>query len=141
MRSHTVNLQGDEITYFLFFESAFVADLRSLVSRQASRFVIEAIEPCRVNLLSRSALEQLYAHHPASLAIYAAIVEAAYIEVDRRMESLLLQSAAERYRHFLARYAPQAARIPQYILASWLGIKPESLSRIRRKLGLNSFEK
>ncbi len=136
MRSYSVNGKGDEFTYFLFFESSFVTDYRSLVTGEPSRFSIEALEPCRLEVLALRSLNAILERYPEGLKIVRALDEAAYVELDRRTESLLLESAADRYRRFLSEYAEQAGRIPQYVLASWLGIKPESLSRIRRKLGL-----
>jgi CRP-like cAMP-binding protein len=136
MRSHSTNEKGDEFTYFLFFESSFVTDYRSLVTREPSRFSIEAMEHCRLEVLRHRSLNAMLERYPEGLKIVRALDEAAYVELDRRTESLLFDSAADRYRRFLSEYSEQAGRVPQYVLASWLGIKPESLSRIRRKLGL-----
>jgi len=138
MRSISADEGGDEFTFFLFFEGSFVSDLRSLLSGEPSRFAIEALEPCRLETLPYRKLQLFLDGHPAAQGAFRALLETAYVELDRRAESLLLESAVDRYLGFLRRYGNQATRIPQHVVASWLGIKPESLSRIRRRLGRTS---
>jgi CRP/FNR family transcriptional regulator, anaerobic regulatory protein len=136
MRSSALTPSGDEITYFLFFEESFVGDFRSLVTGETSRFSIQAMEPSVADVFSGKKLFELMASYPALQEIVRVFVQESYIQLDKRMESLFIDSVEDRYRQFLKNFGHTAKRVPQYIQASYLGVKPESLSRIRRRLGM-----
>lgn len=133
-RSWAVTSQGDEISYFLFFEGSWVCDLRSYAESRPGRFNFEAMEDLEVASLDRAALDRLLLRHAGLARCVFALSLESYAQLDRRMESFMFQPPAERYLAFMAQYRDQAGRIPQYILASYLGVKPESLSRIKKRL-------
>ena len=60
------------------------------------------------------------------------LIQSRYIALQERVTAALRESAAEKYAHFLRKYPTLAQRLPQHLIASYLGVKPESLSRVRR---------
>jgi CRP-like cAMP-binding protein len=125
--------KGRDVTFQFFFEGDFVSSLESYRARTPSRFSLEAIEDAVVVRLGRAALEAdaSRARVGAFLSEYLPRRLEAYM---RRVESLITESALERYVR-LRRESPElVARVRQRYLASYLGVTPVSLSRLRRQL-------
>jgi len=61
-------------------------------------------------------------------------MQSRYVVLQARVNAALSQTAAEKYQHFLRKYPTIVQRVPQHVIASYLGLTPESLSRVRRQL-------
>jgi len=136
VRSCTINDRQQEITYFLFFEGGLVTDYRSLITGEESRFDFKALENCVGDWVRGQDLFVLVNRHPELLQAAMRFSQQAYVTLDRRTESLMLDSPEARYRCFLTEFGDRAARVPHHVLSTWLGVRPESLSRIRKRIGL-----
>jgi CRP-like cAMP-binding protein len=137
IRSYTINDRHQEVTYFLFFEGALVVDYRSLITGEASRFDFEVMQDAQGEWVSARNLTVLVARFPELQKAARLFSDQAYIALDRRAESLLLDSPEARYLRFIEEFGDQVDRIPQHVLSTWLGVRPESLSRIRKRLKLH----
>jgi CRP-like cAMP-binding protein len=120
-----------EITESFEFENAFVARAESLFSGEPSRKAIEAIEDSEVVAINTVKLFDLYDQHRYIERLFRKLIEKAYIKTVNRIESLQFHTAAERYAQLLSEHPDVLLRVPLKMIASYLGITPESLSRIR----------
>ncbi len=137
IRSFTINDRQQEVTYFLFFEGALVVDYRSLITGEVSRFDFEVLHDAQGEWVSARAIAVLVARYPEFQKAARLFSEQSYVMLDRRAESLLLDSPEVRYLRFMEEFGDKADQVPQHVLSTWLGVRPESLSRIRQRLGLH----
>lgn len=122
-----------DVTFQFFFEGSLVSSFESFRSRTPSRFSVEAIEDGEVIRLSRAAVLKGLTD-TGNHALWSEVLAGRLETYMRRVESLISESALERYLR-LRRESPElVARVHQHYLASYLGITPVSLSRLRRKL-------
>jgi len=135
LRSYIVNDRGHEhITQFAF-EGWWIGDQFSFLTEQPSEHNIEAIEDCELLLLSKQAEDEMLERIPKFERYFRILLQNSLIATQKRLASSLSQTAEERYSE-LIQSCPETLphRIPQHMLASFLGITPETLSRIRKQL-------
>lgn len=124
-------VEGEERTGQFFFEHEWYADYDSFLDQKPARQSIEALEPTRVWLLPRADLYRLYDERPVFERFGRLMAEQAYRGSRARGAGLLNLTPAERYAQLLRDRPQLVQRVSQRLLASYLGLKPESLSRIR----------
>ena len=127
---------GKEITSYFNYEerNPLVASFGSLLAKKPSTEFIECIIPGKVISISYSDWQELY-KTSLELNIFGRLMaEKNYLLALYRIESLQYQNASERYEIFLKLYPNLMNQIPHHYISSYLGITPESLSRIRRAL-------
>jgi CRP-like cAMP-binding protein len=129
-------LEGVEHTGQFFFENGWYTDLDSFLSGQASRQTIEALEASEIILLPKTALDQLYRLIPQFERFGRLMAEKAFLGLRNRTEMLSMQNPEERYLNLIKQRPKLIERIPQHYIASYLGIKPQSLSRIRKRISV-----
>jgi len=134
MRLYYVNSAGVEFTKAFCPENHFVAAYSALLLNQPARFFIEALEDTFLLVADYQAYQQLWAEHACWQTINHRLVEGLFIKKEKREAELLLDDATTRYQTFLAEYPDLENRVKQYHIASYLGISPVSLSRIRKSL-------
>jgi CRP-like cAMP-binding protein len=117
----------------IFCEGDFATDYVSFLTGAPSTVDIVALEDSKTLWLTHADLQTLYATVPNAERLGRYIAEGQFISLVERTAALLTQSPAARYQHLLARRPSLANRVPQYLLARWLGVTPESLSRIRAR--------
>ena len=127
------NVQGEEHTGQFFFEGEWYTDYDSFLDQRPSAQNIQALEPTRVWLMARADLYRLYEERPVFERFGRLMAEQAYRGSRARGAGLLNQTPAERYERLLRERPQLVQRVSQRLLATYLGIKPESLSRIRRR--------
>lgn len=125
--------KGQEYTKGIVTEGHFISSYSAMVSGSPSHFLIEALEDAVVFEIPYSRWVALMNTHPYWDKFLVRLLERAYAIKERRERELLLLDAETRYLHFRQHYPGLENRIKQQIIASFLGIQPESLSRIRRK--------
>ena len=123
---------GEEVTGQFFFEGGWYTDLDSFLSNSYSRQTAQAIESTSLLYISKQDLEKLYKEIPQFERLGRLIAEQAFIGLRKKTDNLTLLDAKERYLNLLKHRPKVIRRIPQYYIASYLGIKPQSLSRIRK---------
>jgi len=130
---------GNEVVFEFAYENSFIADYYSFLTRSPSEKEIRCLEDTTVYTISRSALEKLAKAHPFVLAMSEKMNEGLFLRMHTRLKSLLLETPLERYRKLIAERRDLSERIPQYLLASYLNVKPETVSRIRKKIAAKPF--
>jgi CRP/FNR family transcriptional regulator, anaerobic regulatory protein len=117
-----------------FFPNEFISNYPCFLLENKSKFYIQALEDSSVTLIQREALFLIYEKIPKIKELSRNTVESLYIEVSEKYESFFLKTAEERYLELISTGPKFIQRIPQYMIASYLGITPEALSRIRKRL-------
>lgn len=125
---------GKDITRFFTFEGHFASALTSFLTREPSLENIQVLEDCELLKISYDDLQKLYLDVPAWQKLGRKILEKAYVISTRRIESLICLNATQRYLNLLETYPNLFERVPQHHIATYLGVEPETLSRIRKKL-------
>ncbi|MCP4271514.1 MAG: Crp/Fnr family transcriptional regulator [Gammaproteobacteria bacterium] len=133
LRSYYISPKGEEYNKHFFLAGSFVAPLTSLVLHEPSPVYIGALESTKIMVANYKDLEKLYNAHLELNILGRKLVEFAWIEKERRETQLIMLEAKDRYKAFLKEYPGLEQRIPQYHVASYLGITPVQLSRIRAK--------
>ncbi|WP_028980173.1 Crp/Fnr family transcriptional regulator [Sporocytophaga myxococcoides] len=128
-------VDGQEHTGQFFFENNWYTDLESFLTGKPSRQNIEALESTQIITISKDSLEKLYILNPKFERFGRLMAERAFIGIKQRTEMLTNQNAEERYINLIRERPKVIERIPQHYIASYIGIQPQSLSRIRKKLG------
>ena len=131
LRSYYISPKGDEYNKHFFLAGVFVAPLTSLVLKTPSPLYIGALENTSLLIADYNDVEKLYKEKPLLNRLGRILVEFAWIGKERRETQLIMTDARERYKTFIDEYPGLEQRIPQYHIASYLGITPVQLSRIR----------
>ena len=124
---------GEEATFEFTKEGEFIADYQSFNNRTPSLQNIQAIEDCELLIINHADLQRIFNETTNGNLIGRLIVEHRFDVMVGQLLAIYMQGHVERYKSFMDNYADLAQRIPQYLIASYVGVKPPSLSRIRRK--------
>jgi CRP-like cAMP-binding protein len=138
LRMFGVDPKGTEHNIQFAAENSWIADIGSFHSGKPSQLFIEAIEPSLVLQIEKQDLYFLYTNIPKLDRIFKVIVENKFVELQNRVLQTISSTAQERYLTFLQRYPTLSSRLPNTQIASYLGITPEFLSKIRKDLATGS---
>lgn len=134
LKTYTIDKNGDEHVFQIAIEGWWVSDMYSHLTGEPATFTIEALEECELLILDLEARETIFKQIPNYERFHRILLERNYLATQRRVNSMLSSSAEERYLAFINKYPQIVQRVPQLVIASYLGIAPESLSRIRKHL-------
>lgn len=133
LRAYEVDAKGVEHVVQFAPEDWWMGDMYSFYTGQPSRLNIEALEETELYVFDKNGLEDLYEKIPKMERYFRLLMQNALITLSQRVLSTMSKSATERYCDFIQRYPQIEKRVPNHQIASYLGIKPESLSRIRNQ--------
>lgn len=133
LRLFFVNDKGVEQTTQFALENWWISDYTSFSTQRPSGFYIQAVENTQILSLTLSAQEDMLDKFPVMERYFRLIHQRAHAAAQFRVRSLYESSREEIYRRFIALYPEFVQRIPQYLLASFLGFTPQYLSEIRKK--------
>lgn len=136
LRSYTTDEKGQEHIMQFAFEGWWITDLSSFLMGEHSTFTIEAIEDSELLLLTATAREELMNALPVFERYQRLLLQNAYIALQTRVNSALTATAEEKYTKLTISYPNIIARVPQHMIASYLGLTPETLSRVRKQINL-----
>ena len=139
LRSYIVNDKGAEHIIQFAFEGWWISDQFSFLTGEPSEYNIEAMEDCELLLLTKQAEEEMLEKIPKLERFFRILLQNNLIATQRRLASSLRQTAEERYNEFISACPTTLPRrIPQHMLASYLGVTPETISRIRKQMSLKA---
>lgn len=133
LRSYTVDDKGIEHIIQFAFEGWWISDQYAFYTGEPSTYNIDAMEDTELLLLSRQAEEQLMTAVPQMERYFRILLQNSLIATQRRLLGSLSHSAEQRYTDLVQSCPTIRNRVPQHMMASFLGITPETLSRIRKK--------
>ncbi len=134
VRYYALRSDGDDISLDFVEEYGIVGDYESLLlDRPASQYV-QALEPCQLLIVRYADLLTAYEQHPRLERLGREFMSQYLAGVLRRLTDYMRQTPEERYRHLLTERPSLLQRVPQLLLASYVGVTPVSLSRIRARM-------
>lgn len=125
---------GEELSTYFFTENMFAGSYDSFLSRKPSKVAIETLEECKVLILTHKGQEKLYEIFPKMNEFIRKAIEQRFILLHDLFISYLLNSPEERYLKLQKDRPELIQRIPQRQIASYIGVTPVSLSRIRNRV-------
>ena len=125
---------GQEITGYIFKEHLFASSYDSFLRQAPGIQTLETLEDCDLLVIDYERLQQLYDELPRMHIVARKIAEQRFINAQLILSSFILDSPEERYRKFEQQHGDLLLRVPHHLIASYLGITPVSLSRIRKRL-------
>jgi len=131
MKAYATDANGFEHILRFATPGWWVSDLSSFVTRRQSRLNVEAIKDTQVLLLSRSDQLELFDRIPKLERYFRILMENALVTTQMRLMDNMTLTARERYEQFCRMYPELINEIPQKLIASFIGVTPEFLSRIR----------
>lgn len=134
MRFYYLTEEGGEVTGFIFMENMFAGAHESFYAQVPSNQVLETLESCELIVLSYDVLQELYQKVPKMNELVRKLLEQRMAYAQKVVASLIINKPEERYTSLLTLHPEMVNRIPQQVLATYLGITPVSLSRIRKRI-------
>ncbi len=134
LKTFYVDRQGQEHIVMFAIENWWTADLGSFLTRTPADYNVQCLENTEVIQCSYENLEQLYLEIPKLERFFRIIVQKAFVASQKRIIHNFSLSAKERYLNFREKYPQIEQRVPQYMIASYLGMTKEFLSKIRHQL-------
>jgi len=133
LRLYFIDIKGAEQTTQFAIENWWISDLTSYLMHKPSDFYIQAAEETQVIVLERRDYDELFDKLPKLERYFRLIFQKLHQASQIRIKYLYSQTAEERYVNFNKLFPEFVQRVPQYMLASYLGFTPEFLSKIRAK--------
>jgi len=133
VRAFLMDNSGKEHIIQFALEDWWIGDITALVAGTPAELYIECLEDCEVLQIDKDDQEQLYAMLPKFERFFRIIIQNSLAATQRRLLCVMSQPAYERYLEFMERYPQIVQRVANHHIASYLGITPESLSRLRKE--------
>ena len=133
LRSFYIDSKGVEHVYQIRMDNNWIGDIDSYFTRQKSKYNIEALEDSDLLRIPVDRLEQLFIEIPSLERYFRILFQKAYINALNRLSATMWETAIERYNEMLKEHPEVFQRVSLVHIASYLGITPESLSRIRKQ--------
>ncbi|MBL4707370.1 MAG: Crp/Fnr family transcriptional regulator [Flavobacteriales bacterium] len=127
-------IDGNERILNFFEENQWISDFKSFTLQEPSKITIQAIEDCELVLIKNSQMKLLSQQISNWDLLGKLFFKKLFIQNFNHLESLLISSPEERYADLLKNRTALINRIPQYFIAQYIGVQPESLSRIRKRI-------
>ncbi len=136
LRSYTVDEKGSEHIVQFAVEGWYISDLYSFITAEPATNNIDAIEDSELLLISKPAQDELMRKVPQYERFIYLQMQGAYVALQRRITAMISMTTEEKYRNLLNTYPDIVQRVPQHMIASYLGLTPETLSRTRRQMSI-----
>ena len=134
LRTYYVDERGGEHVVQFAVENWWTGDLYSFLSGSPAAYNTDALEDSELLQIDQASLEELYRQVPKFERFFRILTQRAFIAAEQRVIATISQTAEERYRHFIEHYPGLDQRVPQHLIASYLGFTPEFLSRMRKQM-------
>jgi CRP-like cAMP-binding protein len=129
-----INHNGEDKTYAFAQENDFVCNNESFIPQTSSTKVIQALEDCEILQISYADLQTFYKNINKGERFGRIIIEQVFIQTLQELSSFYTDTPEKRYEIFIKKHPDLQQRISQYYIASYVGVQPQSLSRIRKRI-------
>lgn len=133
IREYIIDENGAEVTLQFATEDWWISDLASFQDRTPCDMYIETLEDSELLILTRDSKEHLLTRIPKLERMFRLMLQRHLVVIQRRLYQTISRTAMEKYLEFIRRYPTIPQRVPQHYIASYLGISPEFLSKLRTK--------
>ncbi|WP_031425944.1 Crp/Fnr family transcriptional regulator [Flavimarina sp. Hel_I_48] len=134
IKSYALDEKGQEHISLLAWEGWWASDFSSFICEEKAKLSIEAIEDSELLLISKINYEKLLIEVPIMERYFRILYQNSLVTKDRRLLSSNAYNAEEKYIEFIEMYPSIAQRVPQTLIASYLGLTPETISRIKKNI-------
>ncbi len=134
LRSYTVNEKGNEQILQFALEGWWIGDNYSFHTGEPSVYNIDALDDSELLLITSASMEQMLDKVPKMEKYFRILLQNSMTALQRRLIASLSLTSEEKYKRLIKVYPDIIQRVPQHMVASYLGITPETLSRIRKQL-------
>jgi CRP-like cAMP-binding protein len=134
IRVFFIDENGFEIDLYFAVEDWWISDLASFSQQKPSRLYIQALEDSELLSFTYLQKEKLFKDAPVFERLFRLMIQRTHETMMNRLISNLSKSAEERYVEFIRKYPKMPQRIPQHLIAAYIGVSPEFLSKIKAKL-------
>ena len=134
LRSYSVDDNGNDHIIQFGLEGWLISDMYSFLTGEPAVYNIDAVEDSELILISKSAHEELLQKVPSYETYTRLNITGAYLAMQKRLTSIISLPLEERYANFKQMYPEIFQRFPQHMIASYMGLTPETLSRVRRRI-------
>jgi len=134
LRAYSVSDDGSEHIMQFALEGWLISDLHSLMTETPALYNIDALEDTEIELLTKESREEIFKLVPQYEVFTRMELTGAYLSLQKRVNSLISRTVEQRYLDFIKLYPNIVQRVPQHMIASYLGTTPESLSRVRKNI-------
>ncbi|QEC67691.1 Crp/Fnr family transcriptional regulator [Panacibacter ginsenosidivorans] len=134
LHSYTIDEKGNEHVVQFALEAGWISDQYSLLTGEPSLYNIDAIEDSELLVITHTSFEEMLSKVPPMEKYFRLLLQNNMIALHRRLSASLSLSAEEKYTKMVNAYPTIIQRVPQHMIASYLGITPETLSRIRKQI-------
>jgi CRP-like cAMP-binding protein len=138
LRSYTIDQKEVKQIFQFAIEGWAISDMYSFLTDEPATYYIDAIEDSELYLMDKAGKEELLDHIPGMEKVFRLSLEKNYIANQRRSNAMLGASIEERYLSFARTYPKILQRVPQHMIASYLGVSAQTLSRLRKQLANKS---
>jgi CRP-like cAMP-binding protein len=133
LRVYYIDGNGNEVNQHFYQANEVIAPISAIISDEPCQYYIQILEPSQLMLADYNQLSAYGNDHPEWLRLEIKMLQRVFVKNARHEARLLLGNAEQRYKWFCKEYPELLERLPQYHIASFLGITPVSLSRLRKK--------
>ncbi len=134
LRLYSIDEKGRDHIIQFAPENWWIRDMESYAIGTPSNYFIDAVEDSEILLMDKTAEEKLMKKIPSLALFFQNLLFRRQIASQKRINATMSATADERYLDFIKTYPSLAMRLPQHMIASYLGITPESLSRVRKSI-------
>ena len=134
LRSYSINEKGSEHILQFALEGWTISDLYSFLTGEPATYAIDALEDSELVMIGKAAHEEMLQKIPKYETFIRLQITGAYLALQKRITASISMTLEERYAGFTALYPEILQRVPQHMIASYMGLTPETLSRVRRKM-------
>jgi CRP-like cAMP-binding protein len=136
LRLYRVDEDGSEHIVIFALEGFFITDLYSFLTNETSTYNIDAIEDSELVLITRTANDELRKLSSKYQEFIFQETSEVYIRLEKRITSIISLNLEERYKELTTNYPDIVHRVPQHMIASYMGLTPETLSRVRKRISI-----
>lgn len=133
LRTYYITKQGHEKTRYIAFENSVATSISSFISQQQSLEFVDTLEDSELSVISHKDFYHLVTNTPQWEKFYRTLLEMAYVFQNKKIENLVTLSAKQRYQNLMTESPVYVQRLSNKILASYLDITQETLSRLKSK--------
>jgi len=134
VRTYYIDENGFEVTLMFSIEDWWIGDIASFYEQKPSNLFIETLEECEVMMFNPVTKEMLLSEIPKFERVFRLMIQRSLSSMVNRLINTISKPAQEKYLEFIKKYPTISQRVPQHYIASYLGISPEFLSKVRTKL-------
>jgi len=128
------NKEGEEVIDEFSLDKEFITDYFSFLTNSPAGKDVKCLEDTELVVIGYEDMQKLYAQNPIFEKVGRLMAEALFMNWQQKAKSLMIDDAEARYLKLITKRPDLPQRVPQYLIASYLNVKPETLSRIRKKI-------